>query len=142
MFILKGLDESFSINQISNLKLAMERKEAELELLKGVNTRSTTEALKSRALSPFRMPRYVSNANLKTEFCQRPLDDTKSSEVFPRNCYLWNFERIKSQFGANADYIKMVILNLNFTLLRLHRHSTNHMTQSCSFLFHVVSGHN
>lgn len=61
----------------------MERKEAELEQLKGANTRSTTEAQKPRVVSPFRMPRYGSNASLKPEICQRPIDDTRSSEVFP-----------------------------------------------------------
>lgn len=70
--------------EISNLKLTMERKEAELEQLKGANTRSTTEAQKPRVVSPFRMPRYGSNASLKPEICQRPIDDTRSSEA--RSC--------------------------------------------------------
>nr|XP_015880560.2 kinesin-like protein KIN-14F [Ziziphus jujuba var. spinosa] len=64
-------------DEISNLKLALEKKEAELEH-KGGSTKSTIDSQKARAVSPFRIPR------LKPETSQRPLDDTKISEA--RSC--------------------------------------------------------
>lgn len=65
--------------QISDLKLALERKEAELNQIKG-GTRNTIDSQKSRAVSPFHIPRGISNSS-KNETSQRPLDDTKISEV-------------------------------------------------------------
>ncbi|KAM7277554.1 hypothetical protein ACFE04_004688 [Oxalis oulophora] len=46
--------------EISNLKQALERKESELEQLKNGNVRSTTEpqTQRTRAISPFRLPRF------------------------------------------------------------------------------------
>ncbi|XP_073263922.1 kinesin-like protein KIN-14F [Populus alba] len=70
--------------EISNLKQALERKEAEMEQIKGGSTRSTTESQRTRAVSPFSVPRYGTNANFKPETSQRSNDDTKSSEV--RSC--------------------------------------------------------
>ncbi|KAJ7963561.1 Kinesin-like protein [Quillaja saponaria] len=67
--------------EVSNLKLALERKETELEQLRAGNTRSITEAQKPRVVSPFRMPRY---GNMKPETCQRNIDDSRSSES--RSC--------------------------------------------------------
>ncbi|KAK8623085.1 hypothetical protein V6N13_117978 [Hibiscus sabdariffa] len=43
--------------EISNLKLALEKKEAELEQLKAGSVRSTTESQRGRAVSPFQIPR-------------------------------------------------------------------------------------
>ncbi|KAL4308386.1 hypothetical protein GQ457_01G007390 [Hibiscus cannabinus] len=43
--------------EISNLKLALEKKEAELEQLKAGSVRSTTETQRGRAVSPFQIPR-------------------------------------------------------------------------------------
>ncbi|PQQ20343.1 hypothetical protein Pyn_16917 [Prunus yedoensis var. nudiflora] len=69
--------------EISNLKLALERKEAELEQVKG-GSRNTTDSQKPRAVSPFRLPRNGINNISRPETCQRPLDDTKISEA--RSC--------------------------------------------------------
>ncbi|KAK9941143.1 hypothetical protein M0R45_017769 [Rubus argutus] len=68
--------------EISDLKLALERKEAELNQIKG-GTRNTIDSQKSRAVSPFRIPRGISNSS-KNETSQRPMDDTKISEA--RSC--------------------------------------------------------
>ncbi|GAV59639.1 Kinesin domain-containing protein/CH domain-containing protein [Cephalotus follicularis] len=64
--------------EISNLKQALERKEAEMEQIKGGNFFSMVESQRTRAISPFRLPRYG-----KPEICQ-PNDDTRSSEA--RSC--------------------------------------------------------
>ncbi|XP_031264002.1 kinesin-like protein KIN-14F [Pistacia vera] len=53
--------------EISNLKQSLERKEAELEQLKGGSTRSTTETQKQRAVSPFQVPKYGISASLKPD---------------------------------------------------------------------------
>ncbi|XP_024160716.1 kinesin-like protein KIN-14F [Rosa chinensis] len=68
--------------EISDLKLALEKKEAELNQIKG-GTRNTIDSQKSRAVSPFRIPRGIGNSS-KQETCQRPLDDAKISEA--RSC--------------------------------------------------------
>ncbi|KAG7957973.1 hypothetical protein I3843_11G202300 [Carya illinoinensis] len=70
--------------EISNLKLALERKETEPEQLKAVNTRSTTESQKPRAVSPFQMPKFGISNSPKPESYQRRIDDTKSFEA--RSC--------------------------------------------------------
>nr|POE76537.1 kinesin-like protein kin-14f [Quercus suber] len=70
--------------EISNLKLAVEKKETELEQMKAGNTRSTIESQRPRAVSPYRMPRCGTSAGLKPETSQRPIDDTKSFEA--RSC--------------------------------------------------------
>ncbi|KAJ9173861.1 hypothetical protein P3X46_016954 [Hevea brasiliensis] len=66
--------------EISYLKEMLERKEAELEQIKGGNTRTTAESQRARPVSPFYMPRYGASANLKPETCQRPNDEVRSSE--------------------------------------------------------------
>lgn len=74
--------------QISNLKLALEKKEAEVEQWKAGNARSNmTESQKSRAVSPFHMPRYGTGVNFKPEANQQSNYDNKVSEVnsFVRN---------------------------------------------------------
>ncbi|KAL5735585.1 hypothetical protein ACOSQ2_030373 [Xanthoceras sorbifolium] len=70
--------------EISNLKQTLERKEAELEQLKGGSTRSITESQKPRAVSPFHVPRYGIGASLKSETNQRSNDDSRSLEA--RSC--------------------------------------------------------
>ncbi|KAF7831238.1 kinesin-like protein KIN-14F [Senna tora] len=62
-------------DEISNLKLALERKETELEQLRAGNARNTAESQKQRALSPFRLPKNGVNSSLKPEIFQRPSDD-------------------------------------------------------------------
>ncbi|KAJ4839685.1 hypothetical protein Tsubulata_041115 [Turnera subulata] len=61
--------------EISSLKQALERKEGELEQVKCGNVKSTAESQKSRAVSPFYMPR-----NVKPETSQRSNDETRITE--------------------------------------------------------------
>lgn len=68
--------------EISNLKLALEKKEAEVEQWKAGNARSNmTESQKSRAVSPFHMPRYGTGVNFKPEANQQSNYDNKVSEA-------------------------------------------------------------
>ncbi|KAH0707942.1 hypothetical protein KY290_012469 [Solanum tuberosum] len=88
-------------DEISNLKQVLEKKEAELELLKsGVNVRGQA--------SPLRTMRHIGNSNLKTEASQRPLDDIR--EV--RSCS--SGKQRRSQFPSkftDKDFIpKMPLL--------------------------------
>ncbi|PON60223.1 Kinesin-like protein [Trema orientale] len=85
-------------DEISNLKLALERKEAELEQYKSGTVKSTLESQKARAVSPFRLPRYGLNNNLKPETLQRPLDDTKISEA--RSCSSGKQRRSRFPLGV------------------------------------------
>ena len=73
--------------QISNLKSALETKDAELEQLKCGNARAFVENPKPRAASPFRVLRHGTNGGAKPENCQRPLDEAKTLEV-KRKCQL------------------------------------------------------
>ncbi|CAI8587068.1 unnamed protein product [Vicia faba] len=66
--------------EISNIKLALERKETEMEQLKSGNARNATESQKSRAVSPFRLPKYSTSGGMKPEIGQRSIDD-RSSEA-------------------------------------------------------------
>ncbi|XP_028767874.1 kinesin-like protein KIN-14F [Neltuma alba] len=61
--------------EVSNLKLALERKEAELEQWRAGHARNTVESQKQRAVSPFRLPKLGVNASMKSETSQRPTDD-------------------------------------------------------------------
>ncbi|MBA0747103.1 hypothetical protein Gogos_009566, partial [Gossypium gossypioides] len=60
--------------EISNLKLALEKKEAEVEQLKGGNAQSATESQRARAVSPFHFPRR------KPESSPRRGDDNRITE--------------------------------------------------------------
>lgn len=64
--------------EISNLKLALEKKEAEVEQLKSGNVRSMAESQRGRAVSPFHIPRYGMSTS-KPETSQRPGDEARSS---------------------------------------------------------------
>ncbi|KAJ4725383.1 Kinesin-like protein [Melia azedarach] len=66
--------------EISNLKQTLEKKEAELEQLRGGNARITTESQKARAVSPFHVPRYGISASLKPGMNQQPNDDSRNLE--------------------------------------------------------------
>ncbi|CAN0922853.1 Kinesin-like protein KIN-14F [Linum grandiflorum] len=70
--------------EISSLKQNLERKEVELEQLKIGNSRSTAEGQRTRAVSPFYMPRQGTNANGKSETTQRANDESKGLES--RSC--------------------------------------------------------
>ncbi|KAM3396426.1 kinesin-like protein KIN-14F [Capsicum galapagoense] len=88
--------------EISNLKQVLEKKEAELELLKsGANVRGQA--------SPLRTMRHIGNGSLKTEANQRPLDDIR--EV--RSCS--SAKQRRSQFPSkfmDKDFVpKMPLLS-------------------------------
>lgn len=51
-----------------------------MEQLKSGNARTATESQKSRAVSPFRLPKYNTSGGIKPEISQRSVDD-RSSEV-------------------------------------------------------------
>ncbi|CAL0335051.1 unnamed protein product [Lupinus luteus] len=70
-------------DEIANLKLALERKETELEQLKTGNAPNTPESQKPRAVSPLRLPKNGTNGSMKLEAFQRFMDD-RSFEV--RSC--------------------------------------------------------
>ncbi|TQE05407.1 hypothetical protein C1H46_008997 [Malus baccata] len=93
-------------DEISNLKLALERKEAELEQIKG-STRNAIDSQKSRAVSPFRVPRNGTGNGSKPENCQRALDDTKISEA--RSCSTGKQRRLRfpSAFADKEISAKM-----------------------------------
>ncbi|XP_073225494.1 kinesin-like protein KIN-14F isoform X2 [Cicer arietinum] len=61
--------------EISSLKLTLERKETELEQLKAGNARNNTESPKPRAVSPYHLPKYGTSGNMKPETNQRIMDD-------------------------------------------------------------------
>ncbi|CAK9145059.1 unnamed protein product [Ilex paraguariensis] len=63
--------------EISNIKLALEKKEAELEQLRAGGSIRTP-------VSPLRMPRNNTTATMKLDITKQPVDDTRSSEV--RSC--------------------------------------------------------
>ncbi|TYH30545.1 hypothetical protein ES288_A01G104000v1 [Gossypium darwinii] len=65
--------------EISNLKLALEKKEAEVEQLKVGNVRSMTESQRGRAVSPFQIPRHGTSSSIK------PGDYNRSSEATSRS---------------------------------------------------------
>ncbi|KAG4920672.1 hypothetical protein JHK84_049520 [Glycine max] len=61
--------------EISSLRLALEKKEAELEQCKAGNARNTIDSQKPRAVSPFQLPKYGTSGNMKHESGQRLMDD-------------------------------------------------------------------
>ncbi|CAN8255074.1 unnamed protein product [Cochlearia groenlandica] len=62
-------------DEISSLKSALEKKEAELEQLRAVSIRNTNECQKARAVSPFHLPRT------KAEASPQPTESTRSYET-------------------------------------------------------------
>ncbi|XP_023633783.1 kinesin-like protein KIN-14F [Capsella rubella] len=71
-------------DEISSLKSAMEKKEAELEQLRSGSIRNTTECQKARAVSPFHLPRNGNGAGTKAEASPQPNDSTRNYET--RSC--------------------------------------------------------
>lgn len=64
------------------MKLALERKEAEMKQLKsGSICRTVQDVQKMKAVSPLHLKRYGATTNLKPEIIQHPMDDIKSIEV-------------------------------------------------------------
>ncbi|CAK9308633.1 unnamed protein product [Citrullus colocynthis] len=96
-------------DEISNLKSALERKDAELEQLKSGNARAFVEIQKPRAASPFRVLRHGTNGGAKSENCQRPLDDAKTLEARSYSSGKQRRSRFPSTF-TEKDAIKMPLL--------------------------------
>ncbi|KAF8053931.1 hypothetical protein N665_1361s0001 [Sinapis alba] len=65
-------------DEITSLKSALEKKEAELEQVRATSIRATTDCQKARAVSPFHIPRT------KTEASPQPNESTRSYET--RSC--------------------------------------------------------
>ncbi|XP_022940572.1 kinesin-like protein KIN-14F [Cucurbita moschata] len=96
-------------DEISNLKSALERKDTELEQLKGGNARALGHNQKPRTASPFRVLRHGTNGGAKPEHSQRPLDDTKTLKA--RSCS--SGKQRRSRFPSTLtekDAIKMRLL--------------------------------
>ncbi|OVA19729.1 Calponin homology domain [Macleaya cordata] len=94
--------------EVSNLKLALERKEAEVEQLKGGCVRIGVESQRVRTVSPLHMPRYGIRASLKPETInQQPIDETRSIEV--RSCSSGKERRSRfPSASTNKDLITMM----------------------------------
>ncbi|CAI9088149.1 OLC1v1022401C1 [Oldenlandia corymbosa var. corymbosa] len=94
-------------DEISNLKLALEKKDSELLQLKssGANTRN--------AVSPFRFPKSNNNnASLKTETNQRTTDEVQISEVRSCSSGKQRRSRLPAKFSDNKDTMpKIPFLN-------------------------------
>ncbi|KAE8731493.1 Kinesin KP1 [Hibiscus syriacus] len=85
--------------EISNLKLALEKKEAEVEQLKAGNVRSTTESQRGRAVSPFQIPRNgIPEVTLKHGATIRSVSSGKQRR-----------SRFPSAFADKESLPKMVI---------------------------------
>ncbi|KAG6607732.1 Kinesin-like protein KIN-14F, partial [Cucurbita argyrosperma subsp. sororia] len=96
-------------DEISNLKSALERKDTELEQLKGGNARALGHNQKPRTASPLRVLRHGTNGGAKPEHSQRPLDDTKTLKA--RSCS--SGKQRRSRFPSTLtekDAIKMRLL--------------------------------
>ncbi|KAK8626344.1 hypothetical protein V6N13_133994 [Hibiscus sabdariffa] len=93
--------------EISNLKLALENKEAELEQLKGGNARSTTETQRGRAVSPFQIPRQGMTTSMKPESSQRPSDYNRISEARSCSSGKQRRSRFPSGFADKETFPKM-----------------------------------
>ncbi|ESQ37545.1 hypothetical protein EUTSA_v10002379mg [Eutrema salsugineum] len=65
-------------DEISSLKLALEKKEAELEKLRAGNIRNTNDCQRARAVSPFHLPKYGNGAGTKSEASPQPNDNNRS----------------------------------------------------------------
>ncbi|KAG4150269.1 hypothetical protein ERO13_D05G385900v2 [Gossypium hirsutum] len=90
--------------EISNLKLALEKKEAEVEQLKGGTARSATESQRARAVSPFHFPRR------KPESSPRRGDDNRITEARSCSSGKQRRSRFPSVFADKETFPKMPIL--------------------------------
>ncbi|XP_026406217.1 kinesin-like protein KIN-14F isoform X2 [Papaver somniferum] len=92
--------------ELSNLKLALERKEAEVEQLKSGNVRAGLESQRLRTVSPLSLPRHGIKSSLKPESVQQPIDGVRPSEV--RSCSTGKERRSRFPSGTtNKDPIPM-----------------------------------
>ncbi|XP_058742809.1 kinesin-like protein KIN-14F isoform X2 [Vicia villosa] len=96
--------------EISNIKLALERKETEMEQLKSGTARNATESQKSRAVSPFRLPKYSTSGSMKPEISQRSIDD-RSSEAKNYSSGKQRRSRFPSTFMDKDSIPKMSLLS-------------------------------
>ncbi|XWS11407.1 hypothetical protein CRYUN_Cryun38cG0080700 [Craigia yunnanensis] len=96
--------------EISNLKLALEKKEAEVQQLKGGNVRSMTESQRGRAVSPFNIPRYGMSTSIKPETSQTPGDDNRTSEARSSSSGKQRRSRFPSALTDKETLPKMPIL--------------------------------
>ncbi|XAR67335.1 Minus-end-directed kinesin ATPase [Bertholletia excelsa] len=104
--LIKKLEKS----EISNLKLNLEKKEAELEQLKSCSSRLTMESQRIRPASPLNMSRYGISASLKPDFSHRPVDDMRSSEARSCSSGKQRKSRIPSKFSDKDGIPKMSFL--------------------------------
>ncbi|KAJ1415519.1 P-loop containing nucleoside triphosphate hydrolase [Sesbania bispinosa] len=95
--------------EISNIKLALERKETELEQWKSGSARNATESQKPRALSPFRLPKNGTSGSMKPENCQRSMDD-RSTEAKSCSSGKQKRSRFPSTFMDKDSMPKMSLL--------------------------------
>ncbi|XP_027335879.1 kinesin-like protein KIN-14F [Abrus precatorius] len=95
--------------EISNLKLALERKEVELEQWKAGNAQNTIESQKPRAVSPFHLPKYGSSSSMKPEASQ-PLIDDRSFESRSCSSGKQRRSRFPSTFMDKESMPKMSLL--------------------------------
>ncbi|KAI4366209.1 hypothetical protein MLD38_022114 [Melastoma candidum] len=93
--------------EVSNLKLALERKELELEQYRSAaTTRSTVESQKGRTVSPFRVPRY--GAGAKPEGVQKPTEDPRITEARSCSSGKQRRTRLPSKFSEKETVSKPV----------------------------------
>ncbi|XP_052118479.1 kinesin-like protein KIN-14F [Arachis duranensis] len=98
--------------EIASLKLALERKETELEQWKnGNNSRNAIDLQKGRAISPYRLPKYGNtSATMKSETCQRPTPtDDKTFEG--RSCSSGKQRRSRFPSALDSPMAKMENIN-------------------------------
>ncbi|OMP06953.1 hypothetical protein COLO4_07750 [Corchorus olitorius] len=96
--------------EISNLKLSLEKKEAEVEQLKAGHVRSVAEPQRARAVSPFQIPRHGLSASAKPETSQRPGDDYRISEARSSSSGKQRRSRFPSALADKETLPKMPIL--------------------------------
>ncbi|CAJ2633668.1 unnamed protein product [Trifolium pratense] len=95
--------------EISNIKLALERKDTELEQWKSGNARNAADSQKPRAVSPFRLPKYGNSGGMKPENSQRSIDD-RSSEAKSYSSGKQRRSRFPSTFIDKDSIPKMSLL--------------------------------
>ncbi|XP_010252852.1 PREDICTED: kinesin-like protein KIN-14F [Nelumbo nucifera] len=100
--------------EISNLKLALERKEAELQKQKLGNSRIGMESQKVITVSPLSVSRYGTSVSVKPESSQLSTDDSRSIEA--RSCSSGKQRRshFSSRFTDKDQIPKMHFIEENF----------------------------
>ncbi|KHN01778.1 Kinesin-4 [Glycine soja] len=96
--------------EISSLRLALEKKEAELEQWKAGNARNALDSQKPRAVSPFQLPKYGTSGNMKHETGQRLMDD-RSFESRSCSSGKQRRSRFPSSFIDKDSMPKMTLLS-------------------------------